>query len=408
MPPMLTGSLLLFVAVFAVFLSWNALRAPHNDRHPMRRPPWILVLLTAEVVPVHLGVVAFFTVLAWATGGLDALQGRAALVLIVGAVTMYAIVQVRAWRSSRAMAEGLRAAGIPYERTSLRLGEAFRGWPYRVPDDVERIEDVTYAPGQRLDVYRAKGHEGVAPALLQIHGGSWSGGNKRQQARPLMHSLARRGWVCVAVTYPLVPAATFPEQLVALKQALGWMRTHGTDLGIDPERIAVTGGSAGGHLAALVALTAGDPRYQPGFASVDTSVAAAVPMYGIFDLLNRQKTRDDFEIIPKALLKARPDEAEELYREASPLDRVHGDAPPFFIVHGAGDSLVAPAESALFARALRAVSGSPVLHVEVPGATHAFDVIPSVRTQLVVDGIASFLDAVMSGRIEAPAMDDTS
>jgi acetyl esterase/lipase len=407
MPDMLTGSLLFFVAVFALFLSWNALRPPHNDLHPMRRPPWILVLLTAEIVPVHLAAIAIVTVLAWSTGGLDSLQGRIAIVLLVPSVAMYLVVQARAWRVWPAVRTVLTEAGVPLGRTRIRLADAVRGWPYRVPDDVERIDDIVYAPGLRLDVYRAKGHEGAAPALLQIHGGSWSGGSRRQQARPLMHELARHGWVCVAVSYPLVPEATFPEQLVALKQAVGWMRTHGADLGVDPDRIAVTGGSAGGHLAALVALTSGDSRYQPGFASVDTSVAAAVPMYGIFDLLNRQQTRDDFEVIPKALLKALPEEAEELYREASPLDRIHRDAPPFLVIHGAADSLVAPAESELFVRALRAVSAKPVVHIEIPGATHSFDAVPSVRTQFVVAGIAGFLEAVMAGTT-APAPDDVT
>lgn len=404
---MLTGSLLLFVAIFALFLSWNALRPPHNDRHPMRRPPWILVLLTAEVVPVHLVAIAAATTLAWVTGGLDSLQGQVAVVLLVPAVIMYVLVQAKAWKVRPAVRSALTEAGVRVGRERIRFGDAFRGWPYRVPENVERIESIVYAPGQRLDVYRAKGYEGTAPALLQIHGGSWSGGDRRQQARPLMHELARRGWVCVAVTYPLVPAATFPEQLVALKQALGWMRTHGRDMGIDPDRIAVTGGSAGGHLAALVALTAGDPRYQPGFAGVDTSVAAAVPMYGIFDLLNRQRTRDDFEVIPKALLKALPEDAEELYREASPLDRIHSEAPPFLVIHGASDALVAPAESELFVKALRAVSKQPVVHIEIPGATHSFDALPSVRTQFVVSGIADFLDAVMAGQT-TPAQDDVT
>jgi acetyl esterase/lipase len=397
---MLTGSILLFVAFFALFMTWNALRKPHVHRHPLRRPPWMFVLLTAEIVPFHLAVLAALVALASVTGGLDSAQGRIAVFLLAPTLVMYVVIFARALEARATMRRIVATVGIDPVRPRLRLKEMLAGWPFSVPDDIERIEDIVYAPGVALDVYRTRSHSGTAPALLQIHGGSWSGGNRRQQARPLMHELTRRGWICVAVSYPLVPEADFPEQLIALKQALGWMRTHGRDLGIDPDRIAVSGGSAGAHLAALVALTANKPEYQPGFAGVDTSVQAAVPMYGIFDLLNRQRTRDDFDVIPTALMKSQPEDAEERYRAASPLDQVHADAPPFLVIHGAGDSLVAPAESALFVRALRAVSQQPVLHAEIPGATHAFDAIPSLRTQFVVDGIAAFLEAAMAGTLE--------
>ena len=122
---------------------------------------------------------------------------------------------------------------------------------------------------------------------------------------PLLHRLASNGWVCVSASYPLVPAATFPDQLVALKQAVNWMRTAGAAYGIDPAFIAVTGGSAGGHLASLVALTGNRVEYQPGFENADTSVQAAVPVYGIYDFLNRNRTRDDWPIIPRGVMKAR-------------------------------------------------------------------------------------------------------
>lgn len=392
---MLTGSLLLFLAIFATFLSWTALRPPHTDRHPLRRPPWLFVLVTAELVPIHLTVLAVATGIAWLTGGLDSAQGKVALALLVPAVVMYLVVQMRALRVSPAMRRVLADAGIDTPPFRARVADVVWPSPFAVPDDVERIDDVVFAPEGTLDLYRRRDHRGRAPALLQIHGGGWSGGNKRQQARPLLHEMARRGWVCVSVSYPLVPEATFPDQLIVLKQALGWMRTHGGDHGIDPGRIAVTGGSAGGHLAALVALTAGDARYQPGFAGMDTSVQAAVPFYGIFDMLNRQKTRDDFSVIPDGLLGTTPDRNEQLYRDASPLDQVHRDAPPFLVVHGDADSLVATAESQLFVRALRAVSASPVLYAEVPGATHSFDAIASLRTQAVVHTVAGFLESVL-------------
>ena len=208
-----------------------------------------------------------------------------------------------------------------------------------------------------------------------------------------MHRLARNGWVCVAVSYPLVPEATFPEPIIALKRALVWMRSEGAAYGIDPEFIAVTGGSAGGHLAALLALTGERPEYQPGFETADTSVQASVPIYGIYDLLNRNGTRDEWPIVARGLMKALKRDAEDRYRAASPLDQVHSEAPPFLVVHGAADAVVPTREALQFVEALRAVSERPTGYAEIPGANHAFDVLDSLRTHYVISGIARFLDA---------------
>ena len=94
--------------------------------------------------------------------------------------------------------------------------------------------------------------------LFQIHGGGWVIGSKNEQALPLMYHLARAGWVCVSVDYRLSPQATFPDHLVDCKRALAWVREHVAEYGGDPDFVVVTGGSAGGHLAALVALTPND------------------------------------------------------------------------------------------------------------------------------------------------------
>ena len=109
-------------------------------------------------------------------------------------------------------------------------------------------------------------------------------GDKREQGLPLMFELARRGWVCVTINYRLSPKATWPDHIVDVKRAVGWVRQHISEYGGDPGFIAVTGGSAGGHLSSLLALTAGDPAFQPGFEDVDCSVDACVPMYGVYDM----------------------------------------------------------------------------------------------------------------------------
>ena len=142
--------------------------------------------------------------------------------------------------------------------------------------------DVSYGEmGRRnqLDVWRRADLplDGKAPVLVQVHGGAWMTGNKEQQGAALMAHLAERGWVCVAANYRLSPRATWPDHLVDVKRALAWIKEHIAEYGVDPDFVAVTGGSAGGHLSSLVALTPNDPAYQPGFEDVDTTVQAACP-----------------------------------------------------------------------------------------------------------------------------------
>src|SRR5699024_5205707 len=159
--------------------------------------------------------------------------------------------------------------------------------PFRMTrPGVVRRRNLTYGDGSkrmRLDVYSRGGNPGGAPILLQIHGGGWVIGNKDQQGIPLMQELASRGWVCASVNYPLSPRARWPEHLIAVKKAVAWLRENAADLGADPEFIAVTGGSAGGHLTAMTALTGADTALQPGFEDRDVAVQAAVPMYGVYD-----------------------------------------------------------------------------------------------------------------------------
>ena len=394
--PMIAGYLLFLLSLLGLLGAVNALRSPATHRRPGLRPPFLPVLLTAEAVPLRVlihAVVAGFLI--WA-GALDHVAGMAGLVLTVLTWLGYVVIQWRAAGTKSVMADALDAAGLPSDGFAhVDWKRVLAVYPYRVPDDVERIDDIEYADGLHLDLYRARElGTGPRPALLYVHGGSWRGGNRRQQGRPLLHRLASNGWVGVSASYPLVPEATFPDQLVALKRAIVWMRSAGASYGIDPQFIAVSGGSAGGHLAALLALTAGRSEFQPGFVDADTSVQAAVPVYGIYDFLNRNSTRDEWPIIPRWVMKADPVEREDLFRLASPLDQVHPEAPPFFVLHGAADSVVPTAEAHHFVSALREASSSPVAYAEIPGATHAFDVLDSLRTHYVISGVQRFLEAM--------------
>ena len=153
---------------------------------------------------------------------------------------------------------------------------------------VEKTDIVRYGPHRRVnfaDIWRRRDlpRDGKAPVLLQVPGGAWSIGMRRPQAYPLMSHLAERGWICVSIDYRVSPVHTWPDHIVDVKRALAWIKEHIAEYGGDPDFVAITGGSAGGHLCALAALTPDDPQYQPGFEDADTSVVAAVPIYGRYD-----------------------------------------------------------------------------------------------------------------------------
>jgi acetyl esterase/lipase len=273
--------------------------------------------------------------------------------------------------------------------------------PFRMRDLAVRVDkDVAYAPehGKRglLDVYRpAEGDLTGAPVLLQVHGGGWTIGTKDQQGLPLMHHLAAKGWVCVAINYRLAPRDAFPAQIIDVKRAIAWIRDHIEEYGGDPDYLAITGGSAGGHLTALAAVTPNDPAYQPGFEDADTSVTVAVPHYGVYDfagctgLRSAELMRDRF-LAPR-IVQRRWSEAPEVFEAGTPLLRITEEAPDFFVLHGAHDSLVSVEQARLFVERLRDTSGATVVYAELPGAQHAFDVFPSIRSAHVVRAIDRYL-----------------
>lgn len=286
----------------------------------------------------------------------------------------------------------------PHLDRSTPLGQLVMPFPLR-DDEVEVTRDVRYSPhGRRglLDVYRRRGtHARNAPVLLQVHGGAWTVGSKRVQGVPLMRQMAARGWVCVTINYRLAPRDPFPAQLVDVKRAIAWVREHGPAYGADPAFVAITGGSAGGHLAAMAALTANDPAYQPGFEDADTRLQAAAPHYGVYDLAGAsgskkaRQLRDMF--VARTVLRKDPRSEIGEFEKASPLLRVGPDAPPFLVVHGHRDTLVEVSQARQFVAALRAVSTRTVAYAELPGTQHAFDVFPSVRSAHVVRGVDRFL-----------------
>jgi acetyl esterase/lipase len=269
------------------------------------------------------------------------------------------------------------------------------------------------APPHRLDVYRSRlvSHEN-APVMVYVHGGAWVIGDKREQGKPMMFELVARGWVCVAINYRLSPKSTWPDHIVDVKRALVWVKEHIAAYGGDPGFIAISGGSAGGHLCALAALTAGDAAFQPGFEEADTSVQACIPFYGVMDMTSSPEGSAIFgpgmvEMLEKKVMKVKEADHPEVFRDASPTYRVHAGAPPFFVLHGRNDTLVPVQVARTFVERLRAVSRSPVAYAELPLAQHAFDVVASLRCQATTSAVADFLEGARAAPPAGPpaAMD---
>lgn len=379
-------------------------------------PTFFVSWLGAGLASWWLVLIPTTTIALVAAGGLATWPGWVGLTLSVGsAIGLY--VQ---WRRARA---GVLAFDTALARLELEPRGRLRRTPRSIllpmsmrTRAVERIKGLRYAEGARnrhlLDVYRPAAGTANAPVLLQIHGGAWMVGSKNTQGRPLMNALARAGWVCVAINYRLSPWAKYPDHLVDCKLALRWIREHIAELGGDPDRVVVTGGSAGGHLAAMVALTANDPRFQPDFEHVDTSVVASVPVYGAYDLEELFRTRwrrlgrRVSSFMGRLVIGAPTSTPEGIaaYRDASPVEHVHPDAPPFLIVHGTLDNLVPAGQARRFASLLTDAGVDAVL-VELDGAPHAFDVFHSTWADTSVDGLVRYLSRLSEGDDDASPRD---
>ena len=222
----------------------------------------------------------------------------------------------------------------------------------------------------KCDIYTPPGGAKDAPGVLLIHGGGWMQGD-RTQLRGHGILLGRAGFVCVACEYRLSGEARWPAQIHDVKAALRWMRANAARLGIDPDRIAVSGNSAGAHLSLIVAGTPNMPEFEGegGNAGVDTTVAASIAIYAPVHLL----PESPLDSAVGALMG--PGASREAYAAASPISHVSAKFPPTLLIHGNKDELVAEEESLSMYRALRKAGVSTEIHVYAD-QPHAFDASP--------------------------------
>jgi acetyl esterase/lipase len=206
----------------------------------------------------------------------------------------------------------------------------------------------------------------------------------------------------VSINYSKSPRCTFPAHIIDVKRAIAWVRENIGDYGGDPDFIAITGGSAGGHLASLAALTANDPTFQPGFERADTTVQAVAPYYGVYDFTDFENMHEMMlPFLEHFVMKSRYAKEPERFRAASPISYVHHDAPPFFVLHGDKDEVVPAGQATAFCAALRGAGAATVSYAELANAHHAFDITPTLRSRLAANAVADFLGVVYGRRTSA-------
>ena len=269
----------------------------------------------------------------------------------------------------------------------IEIPSLLRAWslPAQVTAPTETEE---FAPGLRLDYYRAVG-SGPVPWLVVVHGGGWNSGD-RTQLPELNGELVRRGISVIAVSYGFSPAHPWPAPREDVRAAIRYVREHAAKWNLDPSRWAILGRSAGGQIAESVAYSAYDPTLK-----------GCISFYAPADLVFAYRyARGDDMLNSPLLLRdylAGPLESRTpAYEDASPILQVKKGLPPTLLIHGNRDTLVWDAQSRRLAARLRE-AGVPVVHLELPWATHGFDyTLHGPGGQLSTYAVERFLKGVFS------------
>lgn len=363
----MASALLFTYGLVALLLTVNALRRLRSPRAPLP-PLWLPAMITTSLAPFwflsRLAIGAAFV----SIGGTRLTMGSLGVLMLGASLVGLAAIELRNRRSAALLEPHI---GTPVFTESLPT--LLSGRPVPTPEDVEQLDEIPYDGDRTFDLIRPRKTTGPSPLFVYVHGGGWTGGGPQKQARRMYHSLARAGWTVAAIRYPLAPSATICDQVAGIKRATRHIAAGAGDYGIDPHRIVFSGSSAGAHLAALASLTSPEDL---GSNEPDIEVVACIPMYGIYDMVNRNRTRPDWPYIDRDVMRGSYADKPDEFHTVSPLDHVHGDVPPFLVIHGTHDSLVPIAEAEVFVKALDEV-GAHVEFVRVHGAQHGFDAVSS-------------------------------
>ena len=245
-----------------------------------------------------------------------------------------------------------------------------------IPDNIlfERNLEYSNPDNQHLQVNlaRPKNATGSLPAVLCIHGGGFRGGT-REGYDGLCLKLAQHGFVAGTVTYRLAPKYQYPAAIYDVKAAVRWLRANAGKFQIDPDRIGATGGSAGGHLAQFLGVTAGVKEFEGDGGNPDQSsaVACVVNQFGPSDFTKSYgKSVDAAEVLP-LFLGGDLEAQRSRHIQASPLNWVTPNAAPTLLLHGTEDKYVA-FEQAVWMRDRLAACGVEAQLITFEGAGHGF------------------------------------
>ena len=209
-----------------------------------------------------------------------------------------------------------------------------------VPENIEVFKNLTYkhvdSIDLNLDIYRSRNLKQASPVLIFIHGGSWSKG-KRSDYLPYLLDYAQKNYITATVSYRLSGKAKFPAALEDVKCAVRWIRANASKYKIDPDRIAVIGGSAGGHLAMMLGYSDENDFVAECQDSISSQVNAIVNFYGPVDLTTPYAREQG---ACTSFLGYTYAENQEIYSDASPKKYISNDDPPTLTFHGTIDSLV--------------------------------------------------------------------
>jgi acetyl esterase/lipase len=275
------------------------------------------------------------------------------------------------------------------------------------PDGVIIEQNLSYLePGreEKLDMYLPANRPlgARSPAVVIIHGGGWAAGDKAQAREfNIGTTLAKRGYVCVSINYSLQPGNRWPTNVYDCKNAVRFLRANSAKYRIDSENIGVIGGSAGGHLALMVGYSCDEPKLEPDspYPGISNRVQAVVDLYGLANLLTRQKTDENGNptgqrITSSAFMNGSPKDNPDGWKLGSPVYHISKSSPPTLIIHGSIDTTIDRDQSSELAGKLKEVGVEHQL-IMLPDTGHTFDLKTWKGKPLPVDiesAVVGFFD----------------
>ena len=239
---------------------------------------------------------------------------------------------------------------------------------------IKETHDIVYTSAsgfpQKLDLFQPVFMNRSRPAIVMVHGGGWSGGDKSAYTA-LGRYYAGLGYVCASINYRLAPTHRWPAQIDDTQAAVRWMRKNALVLGLDPNRIGAVGASAGGHLVLFLGETDTFNDFDPSLSGYSSRVKAVVDYFGPTDFMNPAEWDPSIWTLVFNLIGQPFHPGSPAYRAASPLYSVSSDDAPTVVFHGTADPVVPIAQSQRVVAAFQAVS-VPVYYWEFPGEGHGF------------------------------------